>query len=62
MSLRDRRIVSSVSPEAAAIAAKRIAEGKDPVTGKKCDEHKPGCPTCEVKPGRKEKHGEGGAA
>jgi hypothetical protein len=48
MSLRERRILSSMTQEAMAKAEKLKAEGKDPVTGKKKGGKTVPCPKCEV--------------
>jgi hypothetical protein len=49
MSLRSRRIDSSMTAEAKALAEKRLREGKDPVTGKNEGGKTAPCPRCEVK-------------
>ncbi|MDR1469325.1 MAG: hypothetical protein LBT00_08540 [Spirochaetaceae bacterium] len=49
MSLRDRRVISSMTPEAKAKAQRLESEGRDPVTGKKEGAKASPCPACEVK-------------
>jgi hypothetical protein len=61
MSLRSRRIISSMTAEAKAEADKRRSEGRDPVTGKKAGGKPAPCPQCEVKPPADRKPGGGGA-
>ena len=49
MSMRDRRILSSMTQEARAKAQKLQAEGRDPITGRKEGVKAAPCPACEVK-------------
>jgi hypothetical protein len=49
MSLRDRRIVSSMTVQARVEADKRKSEGKDPITGKKEGATTAPCPRCEIR-------------
>jgi hypothetical protein len=48
MSLRERRLMSSMTPEARAKAEKLRTEGKDPITGRKPGKKAAPCPACEI--------------
>jgi hypothetical protein len=49
MSIKARRLVSSMTPEAKAKARQLETEGKDPITGRKPGAKAARCPSCEVK-------------